>query len=306
MKTNELRLQIETYIHDYLSMKGLSDRFSQEFTEKLANEFLEDIKQEEAGTRKPLFTGPKGLMKTVFSCTWRRLNNLFCEEYLQQILRSTAFDEYVISRSYNGDGKIIDADAARIDNSYFWFGEPASMLTNPADFALEEKELLHRFNSAHSSLLNKGRNGKLMYDCICFYRDGWHCGLKKGEEIFDLADALHLSRERASQIKCQAFKQLRQALDLDEDLKHLRQKQKAAKKFRKISNKNLLKSYYRADTSEPRYTTIKASIAEYSQEELDQILSRHEALNNPVQEQCRVYGFKAYCQRNSVDLPEAA
>jgi hypothetical protein len=160
----------------------------------------------------------------------------------------SATDEYTVSVQGNSiDSSELQVDVARPENLSSRFGEPINFCNQSAQLALEEFELYSAFKAALDRISSIGKNGKLYSSTIQFYLEEFNEEMSKTDEISALAEFLGVSRSRAKIAKHWALKFLKRELsrffDFDGYEKSMRRNRVIAKRFKKISNKNLLKSY---------------------------------------------------------------
>jgi hypothetical protein len=252
-KGKRLKLCILLYVEAWCLKRGLikiRDRYRyykkgiKAFIDKMTAEIHADWQQEKAGVKKPFYTGPLGIKAAVAIACNKRINSFWKRHYLNDIFKKSIADEYIFQSSSNVGYRM---EAARPENVSNRFGEPMSGLNQSPHTVLEEKELLLAFRGAHENLKTIGENGKLYYKTILFYLEEHDEDMPKKAEITELAKYLGVSRKRARTIKWWArfhlMTQLSHQVDFEGCRKSIKKKRVLAKRFRKISDRDLLDAY---------------------------------------------------------------
>ena len=219
------------------------------FQNNMVKEIMQSYKNEQVGKKKPYFTGPKGLETAIAIACNKRINGFWKNNFLQEINRNYCMDEYTIS--FQGDfdtfddGSELRMDAARPENVSSRFGEPINGYNQTALLALEEFELLSALMAGLDRLVTIGTNGKLYRRTIQFYLEHFDEKMTKSDEISALSEFLGVDQNNAIITKYWARNFLKRDLsylvDFDGCKKSMTQKRELAKRFKRISNEDLLK-----------------------------------------------------------------
>ena len=218
------------------------------FRDSMVEEIMESHKREKEGTKKPFFTGKKGLEKAIAIACNNRINGFWKKTIYRRIDMNSATDEYTVSVQCNSiDSSELQVDVARPENVSSRFGEPLNLCNQSSQLALEESELFSAFKAALDRISQLGKNGKLYRKTIQFYLEDFDEKMSKEDEISALAEFLGVEREKAIITKYWARYFLKRDLspfiDFDECSKSMKRNEELAAQFKKISDEDLLKSY---------------------------------------------------------------
>ena len=277
-KDKELALRIDQNVEACLG----NNRFSSEdgfekFKEDLKEEIYSSYMEEVEGYKKPFFTDPRGLESAISVMCNLRLKDFCKKRILQRISALTLRDEYTCSREVDcdpyDDKEEMQWDVSR-HMSTCGFGEPVSGFNRTPEDVIMENEVKDIFDTQHQRLASRGTKGRLYFKVIEFYRDHFSEYKCKNDEISALSDFLNVSRQSAIDLKFQArnlfYREMNKVISLDEYREKVKQPKELQKRFKKISDKVLLK-LYRTYVSEEGPITLRKSIKDYTQEEIERI-----------------------------------
>jgi hypothetical protein len=224
------------------------DEGAEAFRDSMVEEFIKSSNEERAGEKKPFFSGKLGLEGAIAVASGKRINGFWKKTISRQIDMNSAIDEYTVSVQGSAiDSSELQVDVARPENVSSRFGEPINLCNQSAQLALEEAELYSKFEAALDKLSSIGKNGKLYQKTIQFYLEDFDEKMSKKDEISALTAFLGVTRKKAKTIKHWALKFLKRELspfiDFDECSKSMKRNKELAARFKKISDKDLLKSY---------------------------------------------------------------
>ena len=255
--------------------------------EKQIKDVLESYQDELAGKKKPFFIDKKGFFTMVRISTYLRINTYYHEYYLQKTNRSLSLDEYIFSsHGYAApydDGSDKYVEIARPENSSR-FTELMSGINRSPEEMIAEAQTIETFNRCLENLSRASKNGPIYYKIILFYRDEYHEGLTKAEEISTLATSIGRSHKETSVLKYHAmnrlYKALRKLIPLEEARSDMQHRTELELSFKKISDLALREIYHR-DSQEPDTSFPVKSLKDFTEAELDEIRRNHCCPDSP-------------------------
>ena len=266
---------------------------TQSFIEKQIECVLKLYQDELDGKKKPFLIDKKDFFNMVRIFTYKRINNYYHKYYLQKINRSQSKEEFILSFNGQTDPYADDSDKyldiARAEN-LTRFTEPMSGINRNPEELIAEAQTIETFNQCLENLSRSSKNGPIYNKIIQFYRDEYHEGLKKSEEISALASFIGKPSKRTSVLKCQAMKRLYRALSklipLEDVKSQMRHRKDLVKRFKKIPNRKL-REIYKKKSQEPDTPFPVKSLKDFAEAELDEIKRNHCCPDSPYFQQIR-------------------